>query len=650
MKTKSIVIKSLTLRNFKGIQAMTIDLREQSNFIRGENATGKTTIMDAFLWQLFGKDSSGRTDFNIKPLHKTGEPVHNLECEVSSTLLINNETISLRRIYKEKWTKPRGQKDLVFSGHETDYYYNEVPLSQKDYNVKIELICPEKIFRLLTNPHHFTSLNWTDQRQMLISVAGRIDDNDIASGNQAFIDLLASLGGRKSLDELKLEVASKKKIIRDSIETIPARIDEVDRMVPPAADWKKIESDISEHEKNIRKVDAEIANTKAGVIGDNSARHALIRQIDDLKASKEKFEREATAHVDNMRYEYSKALRLRLNNIRDIEDSINQGQGKITGLVSTVQALKKRREEKLEEWRKINEETLQFNQEGVCPTCGQSFPAEYLSSKRSDAEAKFNISKAAKLEYNVSEGKKIAAEILDAETKISATREAIEKTQGQLEEIKAVEVPEPNDKMNYDEFLKTTGYNAICKSIEEKEVELSKSAPEKTVDTTEAESRKSSLQAVLNDLRKELNKREQIISLNQRKSDLQADQQRLAQELADLEKVEFTIASFNRAKIDMVEERINKLFRIVRFKMFNRQINGNDAETCECMVDGVPYSDLNNAMKINAGIDILSALSLEYGIAAPIFIDNRESVNELLPVRSQMINLVVTTDKELVFN
>lgn len=86
--------------------------------------------------------------------------------------------------------------------------------------------------------------------------------------------------------------------------------------------------------------------------------------------------------------------------------------------------------------------------------------------------------------------------------------------------------------------------------------------------------------------------------------------------------------AFSKAKVEAVENRINGLFSLVRFKMFEQQINGGEVETCEATVNGVPYSDLNNAMKINAGLDIINAICKSEGVTAPIFIDNAESVNE----------------------
>ena len=94
-------------------------------------------------------------------------------------------------------------------------------------------------------------------------------------------------------------------------------------------------------------------------------------------------------------------------------------------------------------------------------------------------------------------------------------------------------------------------------------------------------------------------------------------------------------------------KRINGLFSLVSFSFVDEQLNGNEKITCVCTVDGVPFPDLNNATKINAGLDIINAICQAKGISAPIFIDNRESVNQLIPTVSQVINLSVSTHSKL---
>jgi len=97
----------------------------------------------------------------------------------------------------------------------------------------------------------------------------------------------------------------------------------------------------------------------------------------------------------------------------------------------------------------------------------------------------------------------------------------------------------------------------------------------------------------------------------------------------------------------MLESRINAKFSQVNFKMFNEQINGALVECCDTLIKGVPFQDANNAAKINAGMDIINTLTAHYNITAPIFVDNREAVNNLIDTDSQVINLIVSQDKIL---
>jgi exonuclease SbcC len=62
----------------------------------------------------------------------------------------------------------------------------------------------------------------------------------------------------------------------------------------------------------------------------------------------------------------------------------------------------------------------------------------------------------------------------------------------------------------------------------------------------------------------------------------------------------------------------------------------------------VPFSELNTAGKIWAGIDIINAMSSHYNVSAPIFLDNRESVTAIPDTDAQIINLIVSpADKKL---
>ena len=131
-------------------------------------------------------------------------------------------------------------------------------------------------------------------------------------------------------------------------------------------------------------------------------------------------------------------------------------------------------------------------------------------------------------------------------------------------------------------------------------------------------------------------------------AELENELRKQSEELARLEGVEFTIQQFSKARINAIEDKVNTMFRFVKFKMFDTQINGGEVETCEAVADGKPYSTQNNAMCINMGLDIINAICVSEGISAPIFVDNAEGVIDLEPTASQLIRLVVTKDKSLV--
>ncbi|MEI7962160.1 MAG: ATP-binding protein, partial [archaeon] len=116
---KTVILKKLTLTNFKGVKQKEINFNEQITSIFGDNETGKTTLFDAFSWLLTGKDSFDRQDFSIKTVTPDGSPIHHLSHEVVGEFIIEGNDVELKRCFKEKWVKKRGELTETFQGHET---------------------------------------------------------------------------------------------------------------------------------------------------------------------------------------------------------------------------------------------------------------------------------------------------------------------------------------------------------------------------------------------------------------------------------------------------------------------------------------------------------------------------------------------------
>ena len=143
---------SLTLSQFKGVKSVMLDPQGCNFNVYGDNASGKTTIADAFVWLLFGKNLAGSAKFEIKTLDENNEPIHHLNHSVTGEFRLPDESITLSKTYKEKWVKQRGKLNQEFEGHTTDHTINRVPVQEKEYAARVASICDESLFRILSDP------------------------------------------------------------------------------------------------------------------------------------------------------------------------------------------------------------------------------------------------------------------------------------------------------------------------------------------------------------------------------------------------------------------------------------------------------------------------------------------------------------------
>lgn len=224
-----IKILELTLRNFKGIKDFTLSPEGKNVNVYGDNATGKTTVMDAFIWLLFDKDSQNSSNFNVKTLDRLGHVIHGLEHEVSAKLEIDGKVIELQKIYKEKWTKKRGEAEKTLTGHTTDYFINGVPKKKSEYESYLNHIIDEDTFKILTNPLFFnTNLHWKDRRNLALNICGEVDQEEIFKKDKKLVELKPKLED-KTIDDLKAEMTSRRRKLNEELKSIPYRIDELSR-------------------------------------------------------------------------------------------------------------------------------------------------------------------------------------------------------------------------------------------------------------------------------------------------------------------------------------------------------------------------------------------------------------------------------------
>lgn len=646
--SKSVIIKRMSFLNFKGIRNLDIEFNGSLTTISARNGLGKTSIFDGFTWVLFGKNSKDQKKFGIKTWDKSGKAIPRIPHEVTVTLLVNGEEVTLCRRYNEKWTKKRGQAEETFDGHEEERLYNDVPCSVREFDEKISNLCSEEVFKFITNPLYFPKQKPEVQRAMLFRMAGGVSDMEIATGNKEFESLLSKLTG-KNIEEYKREIQAKKRRIKNEVEMIPSRIDERKRDMPKEEDWVALNAELESKKQSLSEIENQLLDLSKSAEASSKERAEIARQLGEVKSQKSELQFKLKEQLLSDYRKQQSARNQLMEAISAEERAISTLQRSIQECDTELERLAKRREQLLAEWKQINGEQLTYNEEEfICPTCKRRFEVSEIEHRQQEISDNFLRNKAARLERNKQAGldikskrEEVEAIRKEAENNLAAKRAWVdEQKSSSLYRNELVE-PETASLIAADK-----AYIDLCN----RETDLNNQlANEVTLpDTEELIEGKNTILGNIDELKKMLSKREIIDKNNERIAELESMLRNQSQELAELESIEFTISEFSKARIEAVEKRINGMFSMVRFKMYEQQINGGETETCEAMVDGTPYSDLNDAAKINAGLDIINAICKFEDVYVPIFCDNAESVNELLPTQSQMIRLVVTEDEKLV--
>ena len=650
---KNVKIKKIQLLNFKGIRTMEVEFAGAVTSIYGRNASGKSTIFDAFTWLLFGKNSDDKAKFNIKTLNAQGEVIERLPHEVTAVLEVDGKEVRLTKRLKEKWTKKKGSSTEEFTGNEEERLYNDVPMSVKEWNEKINGICSEDVFRMITNPLYFPTMQWQKQREALISMAGDVSIDDVIKTSPAeFATLIDALNG-KTMEEFKREVIAKKKRIKEDVDTIPARINERMRDVNTTYDFNLITAILNHKLAKADEVLEKLNDARKMIIASGDA--------DAVADERKKLKAEIAICKAKLEEQIQSAYTAQLNRhikckteLANAEIKMQYTDTQIHHTESELAYLKSRRAELLARYKQLKSQTLQFSDDDVfvCPTCGRPLDAEQRWQKQQEMIQNFNNSRSKNIEENIAEGKKIKEQIDVNEVRLTGLTNEKDVLTAQIERIKAdmPEEPQPLTKEDIDKMIvKDEPYLRLCKRLADYDKEHTAVTADNTLqEQINALSQEhKTLSDEIAELKTQLAIKEVNDANEKRIGELQEQLREASSELARLEGLEFTIQEFTKARITMLEERINALFSFVRFKMFETQINGGEVETCKAVVNGVPFDDLNNAMKINAGLDIINAICKSLQITAPIFIDNSESVNKLTTTESQVIRLVVSEDETL---
>jgi DNA repair exonuclease SbcCD ATPase subunit len=633
-----IKLQEIAINNFKGIRFLKLNPVGKDSVIVGANGSGKTTVYKAYFWCLTGKTLEPNE--TVQTLDQDNEVIHKIETSVVMTLLIDDSyEVTLERKLVEDW-RALGMPDETFKGTNQKCFYNEVPLSKDEFNAKLNAICNLEKWVLLSNINTFMSLKTEDRRKMLMDMAGEVDEQQLMSPYPAVMKAVNT--EKKTIEELKIQTLSTKKRSNDELKTIPSQIDAQDRL-KVNADFKakneerdKVCNEIADIDRQLEGTDEELEAAKKKREGIDSLRKQLDEKLKKWNDDHEKELKAAQRYLDTATEEYKEAERKKKEHAEEMVKK-----------ASLIKAYEEKFAEKKKEWMEVNKETYTEETLTFCPVCGHVFTEEEKRAKGNAAIEHFNKEKSEKLRALLDEATKYDAQIKaltgvyneglkiigpQIDTALASKQTALDEATRHLNEIKAQSSAEDKDINNLRNRL------------------FAEAQPQPQKEDTKADlkARKKELEAKRDELTKICAGEETNQRIEEEKERLNKRAKELAQIVADCDATLYQIMEYKKSKIGAIEGKINGMFQLARWKFFEKNItDDNFKEICKCLHNGIDYNSTNAADKINLGVDIVSTIGKAYGIEAPVWIDFRESVTNLLEVDNQEISLKVVDDSPL---
>lgn len=643
-----ITFRKLIIKNFKGIEELEVNYDASVTNILGANHTGKTTTADAMMWVLFGKNSEGQAKFGISPKDGENNIIPNLENVVELTMEVDGQEYALRKVRKGVTNK----KDER-TGNTVECFINDRRLTLTDYQAEINAICPENLFKAITSPQYFNSLTADQQRALLVKMVGETSPEEVAAGDEDFAAMLNEIGGQ-DVKAYRERLAYMMKQVKESLNALPERITENEEMRQQLQDagtnFAAMRKRLDEIEGAIKKYDEQLLDSTAAVTQQQQQRAEIRRHIGEIEKEQQAIRyRIDTENRKQAKLHDDKIADLKYQ-VKDISKNIDRKADEIQRYEQDLQSIELHAADFRKRWQEVEAEAFEWDTtKETCPTCGQRLPVidvERLKKETNDRWMNAHMAKQDALDAevtNIKERKRrTEASLFDGRLQLETLKEQQAAAERQLEKARQETV-------------------ATCKAEDDDrwaELQSEREQLKHQLNTMTAEvtgsgdnqiilQNKADLQKQRDQLKADIGRENLIAMRTERIEELSEQMRTLNQQLTELESKDYTANRFENAMIKDLESRVNGLFDLVRFSMFETLLNGSTRPTCVMTMHGVPYNDLSNSEKINAGIDLIKAMSRYNDVFAPIIIDNAESCNHILPTECQQIRLVVSMDEKL---
>lgn len=657
---KKIRIKKLRLLNFCGIRDAEYEFSDKLTIVSGGNGRGKSTIANAIMYVLFGTDMAGNT-LDIKTFNENHEIIKEIPHEAELTLLVDGDEIVLKRTLTDAWKGSECKNTYK-------YYVDGDVTTAGDFKKVVEDICPDSVFRRISSATNFCSLPWQKQRELLESLADPDTSLDIAQGDERFIFLVEELK-KKSIADLIHHIKYKRKEVQKQLDAVPVRLAELDKSLPEAQDWDAL----STEKANLNDKLVELANKMQEIRtggADKVRLDAIRKKIEFAEKRKRNMEQGAMNLANEQATKHQSDVitaNLAATKAQSLADDL---KATMRGYTESEIHAKDKKEECERKVVDINNRLDELSksrwswnaEDGICPHCGQPLPAEDVERIKKESKERFNTRKSDASKKIQEEFNGIQQEYTDAKNilekldndRMVTTNQLVKANKTLKEaEYKKLEVDTEKPK-TYEQILaEKEEYQQVVKEIADLQAELNEpsvSSDENAKVLAELMKEREPIGIRYNEVLELLATKETYDRISGLIEKAKQDKESYQNQLDELDEQLDLSNEYNKKSCQLLEENVNKHFSYVKWSMFSQDLDGNMKPYCECYHNGVPYSRLNGAAKVNAGIDIANTFSRFYEVSAPMVLDECESVND--PIYSgdqQQIRLKVTTGDKLKF-
>lgn len=674
---KNVKIKSLTLNNyrcFSGGREFHADFGEKTR-VSGKNGSGKSTVMNAVMEVMTGKNADGTQADNVRPI-LGGQEVEGVDVERTVVLDIDGKETEIKKITKQKRERVEGVMQYVPGSNVNSYLIDGISFTQKKFDEFIaENICPPETLLACCNPNAFLSLkSTTDMRAFLEKMAGFDLNEYIKSLGAEFAEVEEITKGhpieqvQKTLnkqltDQKKATTKAETEWKYEKGKAVDSSEDDVTRLTEQKVSYENQIVILDEQEKSLDDVMAAYDQKSKDIMGLKFEQSEIMRKANEGLVQQRKGLDGEIFSLEQEKKSSENDLRMAEMDLRHANMGVERHAAEVKQAQTDWKTYSEREypEENLE---RIKAE--QFDESSlVCPTCGQELPVEQATKIRDD----FEENKSIRIQHE--EGfKKVFYERKDK--KLEEITESGNKAVADLKEAKNAK--EEAERKVTELKKKIT---SLAMEIQQKQTELSK-LPESVDLSDNAEHQKitakiEQAEAALHEMnngseqRREITEKRngfirecakidaEINNIDRKKQAHEEDVEKLyqafresSQKEADIQRKKDILKNFSIKKNERIASMINPVFSEFRFEFLEFTQDGNPVETCRMVSNGIEYRDMNHSKKILVQADLLRGFQELSGLNLFVFIDDTESVNDdnLPDMDRQMIFLKVT-DNEL---